>query len=619
MNATQHIAAICACAALLLSPWRAGAEEASRVVDDEAQVVVDTAHPTELRRLRIGVYSLPNSPQEAFLDRTVEALRKVLPEMHLEVQAKSEFDLSLAVVKREVDLYVVTSGFFSYLEGSGGGATWLATRKSPQAEDPARAIGGLVVARADDDRFSVLEDTRTALVAAPSPQSFAAWISVLGELANVTPYPEQFFGKAHFTKSSGKAVVDRVLNGSSDIGILRTCEYEALLAQGVIPPGSLKIVGERQHAGFACKSSTALYPDLVFGARPDLSSDLKRRVAAALFAMPVDPNGYGWTVSNFFRDVRFLVQRFGYRPTVSPTVDDATVSRYKYALLIGTLLLAVAVLYSVTVSAVVKRRTSELVAVIDEKTALEETARVSRERLSQLERAGIVSELSSMIAHELRQPVSSLINYADGLALYLSGQTKDPVIEEATREIARQAERVSSIVERVRVYAKGKPNVHQEIDLCAVTKAAYGVFRLSSELSNVRVAAELTAEAPVYGDPLELELLVVNLLKNARHALKSSRAAGGTIVVRLEDAGESWRLHVQDDGDPISDAQYRELSHPVTSDKLEGLGLGLSICRVIAERHAGRLSFRRVDPQGLQVTLIIPKRKVSEEKEEQHV
>ena len=102
-------------------------------------------------------------------------------------------------------------------------------------------------------------------------------------------------------------------------------------------------------------------------------------------------------------------------------------------------ILAASMLYSVSVSKIVARRTKALVKVIDEKDALEDHARRDRERLSQLERAGIVSELSSMIAHELRQPVASLINYADGLSLYLGGKGHDPVIDEATREIGRRA------------------------------------------------------------------------------------------------------------------------------------------------------------------------------------
>lgn len=66
-------------------------------------------------------------------------------------------------------------------------------------------------------------------------------------------------------------------------------------------------------------------------------------------------------------------------------------------------------------------------------------------------------------------------------------------------------------------------------------------------------------------------------------------------------------LTVVDDGPKIDDATFAELSHPVTSEKLEGLGLGLSICRVIAERHVGRLLFRRMTPKGLAAKLLLPK------------
>ena len=95
-----------------------------------------------------------------------------------------------------------------------------------------------------------------------------------------------------------------------------------------------------------------------------------------------------------------------------------------------------------------------------------------------------------MIAHELRQPVASLINYADGLQLYLGGRGKDPMIDEATREIAEQAERVSEIVERVRKYAKQKTQVHAPIDLCEVTKRAFVTFGSSADRTGVRITSD---------------------------------------------------------------------------------------------------------------------------------
>ena len=254
---------------------------------------------------------------------------------------------------------------------------------------------------------------------------------------------------------------------------------------------------------------------------------------------------------------------------------------------------------------------------LDEKDALEDHARRDRERLSQLERAGIVSELSSMIAHELRQPVASLINYADGLSLYLGGKGHDPVIDEATREIGRQAERVSSIVERVRSYARQKEGLQREIDFCAVVKSAYSTFRSGAASSSVRVSADLVDAAPIEGDPLELELFVVNTLKNALHALQSGSVEHPEIRLRLKadlsvENNPRWVLEVEDNGLPLDDKKFAELSHPVTSEKFEGLGLGLSICRVIAERHRGRLTFRRAEPRGLVVSLSLPQVRTAE-------
>ena len=300
--------------------------------------------------------------------------------------------------------------------------------------------------------------------------------------------------------------------------------------------------------------------------------------------------------------------------TRRPTVVE---ERYKYALVLGFLILAASMLYSVSVSKIVARRTKALVKVIDEKDVLEDNARRDRERLSQLERAGIVSELSSMIAHELRQPVASLINYADGLSLYLGGKGHDPVIDEATREIGRQAERVSSIVERVRNYARQKEGLQREIDFCVVVKSAYSTFRSGAASSSVRVSADLVDAAPIEGDPLELELFVVNTLKNAFHALQSGGVEHPEIRLRLKaDLGVEnnprWVLEVEDNGLPLDDKKFAELSHPVTSEKFEGLGLGLSICRVIAERHRGRLTFRRAEPQGLVVSLSLPQVRTAE-------
>ena len=583
-------------AALLLSTARAATPEAG--VQEDASIAIET--PAKVVRhfdgsLRIG-YADPldlgqgasfMEPLAARLEESLRGAGKGGADVSVTLHKYAPFDLQTAVVSHEVDLFLVTSGYYIYLSDMGAGVEWISTLKPPQATDPERAAGSVFVVRADDTRYNQVSDLRTAFVAAAGMASFDGWITALDEVANVSQYPKNFFGKTTFLGASGLSVARAVLERDADVGILRVCELETLTAAGLVESGTLRVVGEKPQQGLA--------------------------------SMPVPESGYRWTLANDYRNVRRVAEKFAYAPTnkASDARFSVVEERYKYALVLGFLILAASMLYSVSVSKIVARRTKALVKVIDEKDALEDHARRDRERLSQLERAGIVSELSSMIAHELRQPVASLINYADGLSLYLGGKGHDPVIDEATREIGRQAERVSSIVERVRSYARQKEGLQREIDFCAVVKSAYSTFRSGAASSSVRVSADLVDAAPVEGDPLELELFVVNTLKNALHALQSGSVEHPEIRLRLKadlsvENNPRWVLEVEDNGLPLDDKKFAELSHPVTSEKFEGLGLGLSICRVIAERHRGRLTFRRAEPRGLVVSLSLPQVRTAE-------
>ena len=139
-------------------------------------------------------------------------------------------------------------------------------------------------------------------------------------------------------------IVEAVLNKEVDFGILRTCEFESLVARGLVAPNTIKVVGKKPEDTFACLRSTDLYPDLIFAAQASLSPDIKRRLSAALLSMPMSESGYGWTVGANLSETRHLVERLGYSPTVRTTGSSVMIDRYKYALLIGVLLLLAAVL-----------------------------------------------------------------------------------------------------------------------------------------------------------------------------------------------------------------------------------------------------------------------------------
>ncbi len=560
--------------------------------------------PEVKETLTIGmVVSDASDIQEGLLKPTLKHLKERLPQYHFEIVSLNEFEIYLSAVNQEVDFYVAPSGTFAYMQDSGG-ATYLATSQNPGVENPQHAAGALVVARSDDKRLKRLTDLRNKTVASRGRESFFGLQLVFHELRRATQRPDQF-SDLKLARRDGLEVAQKVLSGQADAGILKTCELEYLYEHHLIEKDSLKPVGLRQEVNIGCMASTLLYPDLIFASSPHVASELNTQMASLLLTMPNTSQGYRWAVANDFRDVIHVVRRFISTPlTPEGLQNQLAIWRYRYAIYLGVILLLGSVLFGFAVSKLVQSRTRELVRTLEQNKELESAAKKDRERLMQLEKAGIVSELSSIIAHEARQPISSLINYSNGLSFYLKDR-KDPVVEEASREITAQALRISQIVERVRSYAKRRDSVHIETDLVSLVKKALQTIRASEEINNVVLVPRLPSQAITSCDPFEIELVIVNLTRNALQAVANltDEVAYVEVGVRASEDHCKWELFVRDNGPLIDSEKIKLLSRPVHSEKIEGLGLGLSICRVIAERHTTRLQFSTVEPHGLMVTL----------------
>ena len=253
--------------------------------------------------------------------------------------------------------------------------------------------------------------------------------------------------------------------------------------------------------------------------------------------------------------------------------------------------------YELRLHYLVKKRTSELSTALKEKEAAEDEAKRSRERLSRLERSGVISQLSSMIAHELKQPLASILNYANGLAqLAKMGRSTPEQTGFAVKSIKTEATRANAIVDRVRAYAKHEEGPLTELDLSDVSHKAIRTFTRNA-LTPVAVSDAIEPGIRVMGHELELELLTLNLIRNAGDAVKD--VADPLIRVTLRRDGGKAVFQVRDNGPVVTDAVLEKLTEIEESVKPEGLGLGLAIVRDIADRHGASLSFRRNDDTGL--------------------
>lgn len=536
---------------------------------------------------------------------TMEHLRKVIPQYEIKSVELSFEKLQKAIKSGELDFFIAPSGFFAYVAESAG-ARHIATRHPQGAKDPSKSVGSVFVVRANDSRFNNLSDLVKVSVAATDSNSFDGWIIALGELLLQNLDPKKMFSGITYTGYGIPDVASMVLNKQVDVGILKTCDLEQFERDGTIAKGALRVLNPKNDSSISCRVSTDLYPDVVFASLPKADSNLVKTVSVGLLTMEQTRGGDSWGFASDFTPVSSLYRSLEIGPYeyLKETGFTGFAKRYRHYLYGLAALLILILLYTASVRRIVSLRTRDLTIALKEKDKAEKEARESRENLFQLEKAGVVSELSAMFAHEAHQPIASLINYADGLKLYLKGKSEDPLVQEALSEISTQADRLSKIIQRVRTYAKRQHHEVKKENLSEIIDRALVSFRRSSISTGVDVEVKAPVTANLLADALELELLIVNLLKNAAAACRDSQDK--IINVQLSEATNEWMLSVSDHGQVISDKLLSQLSHP-TKSLSDGLGLGLSICRLIAESHGGKLTFKPNTPKGLVVTLHLPK------------
>jgi signal transduction histidine kinase/ActR/RegA family two-component response regulator len=229
-----------------------------------------------------------------------------------------------------------------------------------------------------------------------------------------------------------------------------------------------------------------------------------------------------------------------------------------------------------------------------------------QERLIRGERLRTIGELSSSVAHEFNNLLTSILARVQlmGLSPQPAETVRDlQLIEAACLDAARVVRRLQSVGGGPRSEADGPVNfstaVHEAVEFLRpiwTTRRRHG-------RPPILVRAEIQEGVIVTGDPTELREVVTNLLKNSVEALSE----GGSIRVALESSQGMARLTVRDDGPGIPPEIQHKLFDPFFTTKGErGTGLGLCICRQIAERHAGTITLESGSGSGTLATFQVP-------------
>lgn len=230
-------------------------------------------------------------------------------------------------------------------------------------------------------------------------------------------------------------------------------------------------------------------------------------------------------------------------------------------------------------------------------------------RAEATQRLVTMGEMASSLAHELNQPLAAISNYAGGAYTMLeNGTLSNDRCRTAFERIENQAVRAGKIIQRIRGFAKKTDAKLEPVLVSKVIQETMELANIQARKLNARLEIDLEENLPTLrGDEVMLEQLLLNLLKNAMEAVfESDNHTIRVRVARLEAHQNMVRFEVIDHGPGISDEEKARLFDAFYSTKSEGMGMGLNICRSIAELHGGRLGITDTPGGGATFSFTVP-------------
>ncbi len=540
-------------------------------------------------------------PLAAYLARALPDHRFVLRYFNLN-------ELRQAVASGQLDFAVTNSGQYVDFEAAYG-LHRIATLDNARFRSPDRAIASAVVVSADRADLVRLADLHGKRVLAVDEHAFGgyqlAWLAMQRQGID----PERDLAALRFTGFPLQAIVRDVAAGRADAGIVRACVIEDMAARGEIRLSDFRVLDAPAHDTYPCLRSTAAYPDWPFAALRGADRALSKRVASALLAMPRAADGLSWTVAADYQPVQeaFRELRIGPYAHLRQGMWTELFNRYRRWLYIAGAVLVAWLVHTIRVEQRVHARTRELREALENSARMEREARIQQEKLDHLARLGILGELSSMVAHELNQPLSAIGNFARGMERRIeAGRLEPEPLLDASREVAEQADRAREIMHRIRSFTRKRGNRRERILLHEAIDSAVSLFQGIGERAP-KVERHVVAGAEVLADRLQIEQVLLNLLKNGMDAMQETPPAERILVVDCRRDPDTYRICVADRGCGLDADGRAHLFEPFFTTKPDGMGLGLSLCKTIVEAHGGRLWVEPgADGRGLTVCFSLP-------------
>ena len=230
-----------------------------------------------------------------------------------------------------------------------------------------------------------------------------------------------------------------------------------------------------------------------------------------------------------------------------------------------------------------------LVRDVSERKKLDDQSRDGRYQLLQAEKMAALGQTISGVAHELNNPLATILSWAERLA----ERSVDDKTRQGLEVILAESERAARIVRNLLTFARKRQTTRAMVDLNQVVRETLALRAYEQKVSNVQVVEALSSGLPeVFADGHQIKQVLLNLVINAEQACIGANGRGTIVVRTSHDADRgSAVLEVNDDGPGIAEDKHGRVFDPffTTKEVGQGTGLGLTVAYAIVNEHSGRI------------------------------
>lgn len=482
----------------------------------------------------------------------------------------------------ELDFLLTNQAQFFYLNHQN--VRWLATLNSRYAANGEQsAIGSSIWVRANSP-YQALGDLKNQTLSAVDNHAFGGFLLGLYQFHQADLRQNRNFS-VRFSGFPVENALQLLENGEVEAAIVPVCLLEELVAEGKKVRSDFRLLAAKP-SQIACETSSELLPNWSLAAMPSVPNSLAAEISNALLSAD-RPDLPRWTppFSSFQAD---LILRELYRHPQQKSLWD-TVLDWVRLNQFGLLAVAAFILFNLAALRYQVYRKSKAL------RAAHRKMQQYQQELATADRLTLLGEMSTGFAHELKQPLSAIRMYAEGL----KNQTNDSYQRLILDKLIAQVDRSTNTMQAIRDWAKKRPSGEPQAVVLneLIAKVVEFVSVENRQNATIHLFSDNTFSLNI--NSTVLEQVITNCLLNAL------QAGATAIEICLQTVENELKITIEDDAGGFSQSQLDFPFVPFRTDKPHGLGLGLVLCQRLMQTLGGGIELANGE-QGARVTLSIP-------------